>query len=152
MDSFFFIFDASMSKMKLFYSFKSTNMPTVKIELQQGYNIESLVILRNAAMDAVIEALHLPNIDRNVRILEYKPELFQLKAPYEVLIEITLFSGRTKETKKRLYQSIVENINQRLEIKKTEVFIILNEQPLVNWGVRGGLPADEIALDFKVEI
>jgi phenylpyruvate tautomerase PptA (4-oxalocrotonate tautomerase family) len=127
-------------------------MPTVKIELQQGYEPNSLLILRDAVMDAVIEALQLPNADRNVRILEYKPEFFKMKAPYEILIEITLFSGRTKETKKRLYQTIVNNIELRLGIDKSKIFIILNEQPLENWGVRGGLPADEIPLDFKVEI
>jgi len=127
-------------------------MPTVKIELQHGNEPNSLLILRDAVMDAVMEALQLPNQDRNVRILEYKPEYFQLKAPYEILIEITLFSGRTKETKKRLYQTIVNNIELRLGIDKSKIFIILNEQPLVNWGVRGGLPADEISLDFKVKI
>ncbi|GEM_PF-4396923 len=33
-------------------------MPTVKIELQQGNEPNSLIIFRDAVMDAVIECLH----------------------------------------------------------------------------------------------
>jgi len=32
------------------------------------------------------------------------------------------------------------------------VFIVLNEQPRENWGIRGGIPASEIGLGFKVDI
>lgn len=37
-------------------------------------------------------------------------------------------------------------------IEKENVLIFLNEQPLENWGGRGGVPADEMNLDFKVDI
>jgi phenylpyruvate tautomerase PptA (4-oxalocrotonate tautomerase family) len=127
-------------------------MPTVKIELREGIDIKTLVSLRDSVMNAVVESLQLPQDDRNIRIIEYKPDLFLLKAPNEILIEITMFSGRTKETKKNLYQNIVGKLSAESGIDKSKIFIILNEQPLLNWGVRGGIPADEIKLDFKVDI
>ena len=127
-------------------------MPTVKIELLKGRERSTLLLIRDEVMNAMVHSLQLPDNDRNVRILEYEPANFSMKSPYEILIEITMFKGRTKETKKRLYQTIVENLAKNGLIDKSKVFIILNEQPLENWGVRGGVPADEITLDFKVNI
>lgn len=127
-------------------------MPTVKIELLKGKDIQSLIKIRDVVMDSVVESLQLPNDDRNIRIIEYQPELFQMKPPYEMLIEISMFVGRTKETKKRLYQSIVNNLEINSLIDKNKILITLNEQPLENWGGRGGISADEMALGFKVKI
>jgi phenylpyruvate tautomerase PptA (4-oxalocrotonate tautomerase family) len=127
-------------------------MPLVKIELAEGKNKDTLVKMRDLIMDAVVESLKLPDDDRNIRITEYKKDLFGMKKPYEIIIEITLFSGRTKAIKKTLFYTIVDRLYNDLNIEKDKVFIVLNEQPLENWGVRGGIPADEIKLDFNVNI
>ncbi|MDH6310343.1 phenylpyruvate tautomerase PptA (4-oxalocrotonate tautomerase family) [Dysgonomonas sp. PFB1-18] len=126
-------------------------MPTVKVELREGRSIETLLKLRDAVTDAVVESLQLPDDDRNIRIIEYKPEFFQMKAPCEILIEISLFKGRTKATKKKLYKNIVDGLDT-INIEKEKIMIFLNEQPAENWGVRGGLPADEVDLGFKVDV
>lgn len=47
---------------------------------------------------------------------------------------------------KNLYKKIVEKLDARLSIKGETVFIILNEQPKVDLGVRGGKPASDIKL------
>ena len=127
-------------------------MPVVKIELKEGRDISILLKMKELVMDAVVAALQLPSDDRNIRICEYKPELFDMKTPYEILVEITLFSGRTLETKKKLYQNIVELLQKNGICSKENVFIVLNEQPQENWGIRGGIPANQIMLNFKVEI
>jgi len=103
-------------------------------------------------MDSIVESLQLPSDDRNVRLIEYHPDLFQMKPPYELLIEISMFMGRTKDTKRRLYQTIVERLESNGLISKEKVLITLNEQPLENWGVRGGISADEVNLGFNVKI
>lgn len=126
-------------------------MPTIKIELREGRDIESLLKLKKTVMDSVVEILQLPDNDRNIRLIEYKHEFFQMQSPYQILIEISMFKGRTSETKKKLYKTIVENLGST-EIKKDEVLIFLNEQPLENWGGRGGVSADEMSLGFKVDI
>lgn len=127
-------------------------MPTVKIELLAGRDIHSLKQMRDLVMDAVVEVLQLPFDDRNVRLIEYHPEMFQMKPPYEILIEISMFEGRTKETKRALYQRIVESLESNGIINKDKVLITLNEQPMENWGVRGGQPADEVNFGFTVKI
>ena len=101
-------------------------MPTIKVELLKGRDLESLIELKNNVMQSVVDALQLLPDDKNIRILEYQPELFQMKSPYKILIEISLFIGRTKETKKKLYQLIVNNLEKANIAKKEEVFIILN--------------------------
>jgi phenylpyruvate tautomerase PptA (4-oxalocrotonate tautomerase family) len=75
-----------------------------------------------------------------------------MKAPYEILIEITMFLGRSKAAKKKLYKLIVESLFDNLKIEKDKVFIVIIEQPLENWGIKGGIPADEIQLGFDVNI
>lgn len=127
-------------------------MPTVKIELLIGKDRQTLIKIRDFVMDSVVEILQLPADDRNVRLIEHQPELFQMKPPYEILIEISLFTGRTKETKRKLFQTIVDRLESNVLIDKNKVFIVLNEQPAENWGVRGGIPADELDLGFKVKI
>jgi phenylpyruvate tautomerase PptA (4-oxalocrotonate tautomerase family) len=127
-------------------------MPLVKIELKEGHDLSTLLKMKELVMDAVINTLKLPNDDRNIRICEYKSELFSMKKSYEILVEITLFSGRTAETKKKLYQQIVGSLEEEGICSKENIFIVLNEQPLQNWGIRGGIPANEIELNFKVEI
>jgi len=127
-------------------------MPTVKIELASGKEMETLVNIRDSVMDAVVEALKLPPDDRNIRIIEYPPTLFQMKPPYEMLIEISMFEGRTKETKKKLFQTIVNKLEVNGSIARETVLITINEQSMGNWGVRGGIPADEIDLGFNVKI
>ena len=127
-------------------------MPTVKIELASGRDKDTLVKIRNLVMDSVVESLQLPANDRNIRIIEYAGDLFQMKPPYEVLIEISMFLGRTKGTKKKLYQTIVNSLEINGLFEKEKILITLNEQPVENWGVRGGIPADEVDLGFNVKI
>ena len=93
-------------------------MPTVKIELLIGKDRQTLIKIRDFVMDQVVEILQLPADDRNVRLIEYQTELFQMKPPYEILIEISLFTGRTKETKRKLFQTIVDRLESNLLIEK----------------------------------
>ena len=103
-------------------------MPTVKIELLIGRDKQTIIKIRDHVMDSVVEILQLPSDDRNVRIVEYQPEYFTMKPPYEILIEISMFIGRTKDTKRKLYQSIVNKLESNGLIDKKGVLITLNEQ------------------------
>jgi len=65
---------------------------------------------------------------------------------------VSLFAGRSVETKRNLYKLITTTLQEQLTIGKEEVFILLNEQPKENWGIRGGVAACDIDLGFKVDI
>ncbi|NJO87660.1 MAG: tautomerase family protein [Chloroflexia bacterium] len=127
-------------------------MPLVEINIAKGKEKDYLLQLMDETMNCIQQSLQLPKDDRNIRLSEYDADLFQMKPPYTVLIKIDMFSGRTVETKKKLYKLLVDNLNKKLKMDPKEVFILISEQPRENWGVRGGIAASDIQLDFKVEV
>jgi hypothetical protein len=62
-----------------------------------------------------------------------------------------MFPGRSFSAKRRLYEAIVGNLG-KLGIAAIDVFIVLHEPPMEDWGVRGGRPASEVELGFPVDV
>ncbi|MCY9026815.1 tautomerase family protein, partial [Priestia megaterium] len=54
-------------------------------------------------------------------------------------ISITCGQGRTIQQKKKLYQSIAEELSTHLNISTNNIFITLNETPLENWSFGQGI-------------
>jgi len=127
-------------------------MPLVRIDIKKGRSKEFLVALMNVTIDTVQQILNVPKDDKNIRLTEYDPELFLMKPPYTLIIEISMFSGRSVNAKRALYQAIVVNLKEKLDIDIEDVFILINEQPRENWGIRGGIPASEVDLGFRLDI
>jgi hypothetical protein len=50
-----------------------------------------------------------------------------------------------------LYKAIVKNLSE-IGVPATDIKIVVVEVPAENWGLRGGLPASEIDLGFKVDV
>jgi len=67
------------------------------------------------------------------------------------IIEISMFEGRSIETKKRLIRLLFERIHEDLGISPQDLEITITETPKHNWGFRGSA-GDEINLNYKVEI
>ena len=120
-------------------------MPAVKIEIGNKWKIETAIAIKNIVMAEVKYAFELKSSDRNIRVVRYDQDLFELKDPYEIFIEIDIVEGRSEDFKRNLYTNIVTAIENRTLFKKENIFIFLNEQPAVNWGVKGGIPFS----DFK---
>ena len=120
-------------------------MPAVKIEIGNKWKIETAIAIKNIVMAEVKYAFELKSSDRNIRVVRYDQDLFELKDPYEIFIEIDMVEGRSEDFKRNLYINIVTAIENRTLFKKENIFIFLNEQPAVNWGVKGGIPFS----DFK---
>jgi phenylpyruvate tautomerase PptA (4-oxalocrotonate tautomerase family) len=113
--------------------------------------VEALI---EAVYQAQREALKIPENDREIRYIEHKPEHFAVppeKTENYTFVEITLFPGRSLDAKRKLYRSIVRRFGE-LGIAPSDVFIVLNEPPLDNWGIRGGVPASEVDIGFKLEV
>jgi phenylpyruvate tautomerase PptA (4-oxalocrotonate tautomerase family) len=129
-------------------------MPLVKIETRRSWSTSQKKEIMEAIHSSMREALKIPENDRNIRFNEYHPEDFQVppdKTENYTLVEITMFAGRSLQAKKELYQRIIANLG-KLGILAGDVFIVLHEVPLENWGVRGGIPASEVDLGFKVGV
>ncbi len=67
------------------------------------------------------------------------------------IIEISMFEGRSKETKRALIQKLFENIEKSAGIAAHDIEITIFETPKGNWGIRGQC-ADELTLGYKVEV
>ena len=63
-----------------------------------------------------------------------------------------MFKGRSKETKSTLFKSIVNRLHDSMNINPQTVFILIHEEPLENWGIRGGISASESTMDFQIGI
>ena len=129
-------------------------MPLAKIEVRKHRPEEEIADMIEAVYQAQREALKVPEDDRQIRYVEYKPAHFAVppgKTENYTLVEITIFPGRSLEAKRNLYQAIVRRFGD-LGIDPTDILIVLNEPPLDNWGVKGGLPASDVDLGFKLNV
>ena len=69
-----------------------------------------------------------------------------------IQIGITLFKGRTLETKRKLYIAISTALSELMYISPSSVLIVLDEREAENWGMRGGIPASEIDFGYSINI
>lgn len=68
-----------------------------------------------------------------------------------IVLEISIFEGRTVEAKKHLIQQLFKNISTSTGISEKDIELTIFETPKNNWGIRGK-PGDELALSYKVEV
>lgn len=129
-------------------------MPIVKINLLDSWSREEEHSISQAVHDVLVEILGIPDVDYNHRILRFNRDTWQLppgKSDQYVLIEMDLFPGRHPETKATLYKSLVSRL-KTFGIPEMDIIIIINEPPLDNWGIRGGAPASQTELGYKLDV
>jgi len=122
------------------------------------YGLKSALAGRqNAISDAihaaVVEQLALPPEKRFHRFLWLDKEDFFFPADrsdHYLIVEISLFEGRTTQTKKNLIRGLFTSL-ETLNFAPQDVEITLFETPRANWGIRGQC-GDELALNYRVEI
>ena len=88
----------------------------------------------------LVDAIGIEDWDRFQRITEYDREDFEIpsfKTDDFMIIEMKFFPGRTKEQKKDLIENITVSLKERLSIDPSDVFIVIQEPPLENWGIGG---------------
>jgi len=125
-------------------------MPLVRIEIIRGQSKEYKAALLQSVHDGLVNALSIPDDDRFQRIYEIDEDYFERspeKTERFTLIELTLFPGRSSKMKKDAISEITKLLGDRLQIAPTDIFIIINEPPLENWGMRG-IQATEIGLQY----
>jgi phenylpyruvate tautomerase PptA (4-oxalocrotonate tautomerase family) len=130
-------------------------MPLVKVEILKGKSVEYKKAILDGIHSALVEAFKIPEYDKNQRLYELDKENFefpQTKSEKYTLIELTVFKGRSLEAKKLLYSSIASNLAKSPGIKGEDIIIVIHEPPMENWGVKGGNPASEVNLGFKVNV
>jgi len=129
-------------------------VPEVIISVRKRYSSPEKNALVTAVHSAIVETLRIPDHDKLIKFHRYKKDEFIVPpggTDDYIVIEIFMFSGRSLDTKRVLYKSIVRNLGQ-LGIEAHDIRIVLLEVPRENWGIRGGVPASEVELGFDVEI
>lgn len=107
-----------------------------------------------AVQAALVSALQIPEKDRDVVIDTYDETnriVMTGRSQRYTRVEVTLFAGRSLAAKRALYKSVVANL-AALGVPETEIKTILIEVPTENWGLKGGFPASEIDLGFKIDV
>ena len=125
-------------------------MPLVTISVLKGKTPEHKKQIHDAIHESLVQHFKIKDWDYNQKTREYAPAdwtLPQGKTDKYVLIELCVFPGRAKETKNKLFIEIVNRL-EAIGIPKEDVFILLIEQPMENWAIRGGLQADEVDLGY----
>jgi phenylpyruvate tautomerase PptA (4-oxalocrotonate tautomerase family) len=120
-------------------------MPLVRIDLQDGKPADYRVAIGEAIYEALL-SIGVPPNDRFQIITEHpKSDLIFdpgylgiARSEALVMIQITLNEGRSLELKKRLYQSIADQLNSRLSIRREDVFVNLVEVKKENWSFGNG--------------
>ena len=115
-------------------------MPLVRIEMIKGKSREYKQTLLDCIHEGLVESIGIADWDRFQRIIEIDREDFETspeKTDDFMIIEFTMFPGRTKEQKKALIETVTGKLTAALSIKPTDVFIVINEPANENWGMGG---------------
>lgn len=127
-------------------------MAQIKIYSRTSHLGEIRERLSDTLHECVCDCLGLPAEKRFHRFIGLADEDFIHPADRSsryTIIEISMFSGRTVETKKELINTIFQRFEEQLGIAPQDVEITIHESPMENWGIRG-LPGDELMLSYKV--
>ncbi|WP_457279982.1 tautomerase family protein [Polaromonas sp. P5_D5] len=129
-------------------------MPTAAIEVRRPYSGEEEAALMDAVQEALTSALKVPLWTTSIRLVVHEPQRFRAppdKGDRYTLVTIDCFVGRSLETKRALYQAIVQKLGL-CGIPADHVKVLLREASRENWAIRGGLPASDVVLEYDVDI
>jgi len=107
-----------------------------------------------AVQKALLSSLKIPDYDRDIVLDLYEEDRRIVptgRSERYTRIEVVLFSGRSLDAKRSLYEAVVANLHG-LGVPTSEIKIVLIEAPPEDWGVRGGQPASEIDLGFRIDV
>lgn len=110
--------------------------------------------LSDAIHAAVVEALAYPLDKRAHRFFPLERDDFFYPAGRTdryTIVEISMFEGRTMETKKRLIRLLFERVREACGIGPADFEVTIFETPRGHWGFRG-LPGDEHVLEYRVDV
>lgn len=110
--------------------------------------------LSDVIHSCVVDALQFPQDKRAHRFFPLEQEDFFYpdgRSEAYTILELTMITGRTVETKKKLIRLLFERINGQVGIAQHDLEICIQESPAHDWGFRG-MHGDEVKLTYRVEV
>ena len=131
-------------------------MPSATIEICYLYSQEEEVAIMAAVHEAIVEALKVSPVHRNVTLLAHDPHRFigrtDCPNPERLTnISIYLLPGRSITAKRRLYQALVHKL-EKFGIPGSCILVRLIELPAENFAVRGGQALCDVELGYPVNV
>jgi hypothetical protein len=128
-------------------------MPTTRIVTGEWARERELEVIE-AVQSAMLSALEIPDWDRDI-VIDLYDERRRVtptgKSSRYTRVEVQLFSRRSLKAKRALYRCIVASL-AKLGVPESDVKTILIEAPTETFGIRGGTPASEVELGYKIEV
>jgi phenylpyruvate tautomerase PptA (4-oxalocrotonate tautomerase family) len=110
--------------------------------------------LIEAVQAALVSAFKIPEWDRDV-VLDIYDERRRIvstgRSERYTRIEIIGIAARSMAAKRALFKTIVDNL-ETVGVPRNETRIFLLEPPAESWGVKGGMPASEVDMGFKIDV
>jgi 4-oxalocrotonate tautomerase len=122
-------------------------MPLARIDLPAGKPADYARAVADVVYEAMIATLNAPKNDRFQVISEHTRETLIIDPTYldiersadALIIQLTLSEGRTVEVKKAFYQAVADGLNERVGLRREDVFINLVEVKKENWSFGNGI-------------
>ncbi|MBV9493038.1 MAG: tautomerase family protein [Acidobacteria bacterium] len=122
-------------------------MPLVKIWARKPRTAEDLSTMGDCVHKALVATANVPAKDRFQILEAIEPAMLVAdptyadcdRSPDQVIVEITLNSGRTLEVKKALYGDIVRRLGETLNVRSDDVLVSLVEVTKENWSFGKGI-------------
>jgi phenylpyruvate tautomerase PptA (4-oxalocrotonate tautomerase family) len=129
-------------------------MAQVKIYGERAHLARVRTALSDAIQGCLVDALGLPASKRFQRFIALDAADFihppDRSAAYTI-IEISMFAGRSADSKRRLLELLMTRIAEHAGIAAQDLEITLFETPPANWGIRGQT-GDRLTLPYRIEV
>ncbi|NQZ30000.1 MAG: tautomerase family protein [Oceanospirillaceae bacterium] len=129
-------------------------MAQVKIYGLKSNLARNKVMISDGIHKAIVQALAYPVEKKFQRFISLAPDEFYYpsdRSEEYIIIEISMFEGRSKQAKKALIMSLYAEVFSASGICAQNIEITIFETPKENWGIRG-VPANELELGYQVNL
>lgn len=121
-------------------------MPLARIDLIKGKPAEYRQTVGEVVYTAMVEVLKAPKDDRFQVIAEhdeanfiYDPNFFDIRRSKDLMfVQLTLAEGRTPEQKREFYERVVNDLHERLGVRREDVFFSLVGTGRDDWSFGNG--------------
>tara|TARA_B100001971_G_C18233794_1_gene565732 strand:- start:1743 stop:2132 length:390 start_codon:yes stop_codon:yes gene_type:complete len=129
-------------------------MSQIKIYALRDHLTKVREPLSDVIHSCVMDVLGLPEGKRAHRFIHLSREDFYMpegRTDAYTILEISMISGRSKESKKKLVSTLFDRIENLVGVNKADLEICIYESPGENWGFRG-MHGDEVRLPYNIKI
>src|SRR5579872_2412136 len=116
-------------------------MPLVRIDLKRGKPADYRRTAGEIVYEAMRATLNVPQDDHLQILTEHDAEDLVINPDYVgihrtedcILIQVVLNEGRSVDLKRAFYKAVADGLNERLGLRREDVFIVLVEVKKENW-------------------